>query len=80
MMAKQLYMQALVQLPPDPFDAAEVYAKLRGPWLTLVQALAESGVKYDLKLEDMEGRTTAKMPRRPATKPKLVPANPPEAA
>lgn len=75
MMPKQLALSVLVEMPDNPFDAAEVYARLREPWDNLANSLKQSGVVHSIKQDEIETRTKAV--RRPR-KPRLVPT--PDAA
>ena len=63
-MAKQLALSILIEMPPDPFDAAEVYAKLKQPWCELLTSLKQSGVVHSIKQDEMETRAKPR-PRRP---------------
>jgi hypothetical protein len=62
-------------MPTDPFDASDVFAKLKTPWTELLKSLDASGVQHVAKADEMEVR--AKAVRRPR-KPRLV--TPPEQA
>ena len=58
-MPKQLCLSAIIDLPDDIFDAAEVTARVRPPWSQLCSELKQAGVKYELKQDEMETRTRA---------------------
>ncbi|HEY4152169.1 MAG TPA: hypothetical protein VGM38_02495 [Pseudolysinimonas sp.] len=85
-MPRQFVLECLVDLPPDAFDQAEIIAKIKAPWATLVEALNDSSVNFQQKSEIMEVRakpaTGAKRGRKPKAQPApaLAFAPPPEAA
>jgi hypothetical protein len=72
---KRLYLSVAIEMPSSPFDASDVYAKLRTPWFELLTRLEAGGVQHVAKADEMEVR--AKVTRKPR-KPKLV--TPQEAA
>jgi hypothetical protein len=66
---KRLYLSVAIEMPPSPFDASDIYAKIKAPWGDLLNSLQASGVEYDAKVDEMEMRAKAK---RAARKPRLV--------
>ncbi|HEY6255092.1 MAG TPA: hypothetical protein VIY51_04790 [Xanthobacteraceae bacterium] len=68
-MTKQLCLSAIIELPADLFEAAEVVAKIKAPWCELLAGLKAAGVQHAAKSDEMEIR--AKAVRRPR-KPRLV--------
>ena len=65
-MPKQLALSALIEMPDNPFQAAEVYARLREPWDALVNTLKQTGADHKVTADEIETRTKAvRRPRKP---------------
>jgi hypothetical protein len=68
-MPKRLNVSIEVEVPDDPFAAADVYKQLQPSWASLLEALKATGVPSDFKISENEVR--AKQVRR-QRKPRLV--------
>jgi hypothetical protein len=55
-MPKQFSLDCMVDLPDDPFAAAELVAKLKMPWYTMLKNLQDAEVKFNHKQEVIETR------------------------
>jgi hypothetical protein len=65
-MPKRLSVSVLVEVPDDPFAAADIYKQLQPSWQSLLEALKASGTQYDLKMSEMEVRKpVVRRPRKP---------------
>jgi hypothetical protein len=40
-----------IEVPDDPFEAADAVAKIKDPWRGLNKVLQESGVKFEVRQE-----------------------------
>lgn len=71
-MPKQFSLDCMVDLPDDPFEAAELVAKLKVPWYTMLQNLMDAQVKFHHKQEVIETRaksgSNGAAPRKRRTK------------
>lgn len=66
---KQLALSALIELPDDTFDAAEIVARIKAPWRDLMAALQSADVPHKMRCDEMEVRPKRVRTRRP----RLVP-------
>jgi hypothetical protein len=64
-MTKRLCLSVVVEMPDNPFDASDVFAKLKQPWSDLLNSLTQSGVKHDFKADEMEVSAKRGRPRKP---------------
>ncbi len=72
-MPKQFSLSCMVDCPPDPFEAAELIAKLKVPWYAMLQTLKSDGVKFEHRQEMIETRAKAAPGTR---KPRIKPSPP----
>lgn len=71
-MPKQFSLACMVDCPSDPFEAAELIAKLKVPWCAMLQNLKDAGVKFEHRQEMIETRAKP-VPgtRKPRARPPL---------
>lgn len=82
---QQLFVEYIIELPDDILDRGDVLNIVKGPLRTMTDALEQAGIKYQEKLETIEGRrkrTDAGRKRKPpaAPDPPLLFPHPDEAA
>ena len=64
-MPKKLCLSAVVELPDNVLQAAGVTFRLSEPWAALCQALKDAGLKYEVKIDELEVRAKSPRPRKP---------------
>jgi hypothetical protein len=78
---KQLYLQVVIDLSDNAFEASDVYAQIKAPWTALIEALQGIEVKFSTRAEEMQVRAKAKPRKKKQDTPRLVETPPtPEAA
>ena len=65
MMPRQLSIAVVVNLPQDPFAAADVFKALQPSWGALIEALKASGAEYDVSFRETERTERRGRPRKP---------------
>lgn len=55
-MPKQLCLSAIIDVPDDFFDAAELTTRIKPSWQQLCSELKQAGVRYEVKQDLIETR------------------------
>lgn len=69
---KQFHLSAVIDLPDDTFEAAELLSKIKVPWYAALQNLKDAGVKFEHKNEVLETRAKPAPGAKRGRKPKAA--------